>query len=440
MSSSTPFSLKDITGWIARSNTCNDKGHVVHVLTLDQKHYLINEACAEGQGTATLVLLDISGSSPNKTELANGSNYNRGNFLAIRTWLQKYGFIHGNGYGEAFGNAECGNNGDLWLCNESSGKWNTHHLCSPYGNTAGGNLYDVLYDKRMGLFISGGTGAGWYLQRWDPSTWKYKDSWEVADPSNGLWMCHLLYDVDNDYYILVTGGKNTQAPTVKFYKVPSSVLINNWKSTQYLVNANGVELLLDTQKNGYTRDTFIFGKNIIEALDDNGTHTWYLVDTDKWTLTKLDYAHGLSLISSGEYLLHLNSDTNNIEIYDKNQNKIQDISFDFSSYTLVWGIYSDDWITAIVDKSNNNYKLTGLAYNGHIPYINYDPTTGKFRVEDLLTGDPVTATIKYVDSPVACGQIGCIARNWKTLKVSDWTLVPMATKGIINMYIVEIEA
>ncbi len=430
MSTTTTWGLDTIVTGITRTNTCTTYVGA-KVLVINRNIFLVCEECPEGEGTSTLVMIDTSSGSPQKTTLANGSGYNRTNLVGLRVVFKDGTVIAGNGYGEAGGNAECGNNGDLWLVSGTT----PHHLCSPYGNTAGGNIYNPLLDGQLGVILTGGTGAGWYIQKFDYTSFKYLDSWQVDDSSTGIWYDALLYDNDTDTYYLITSGKIHTAPNVKIYKVPADVIRNNWKSTTYLVNANGVELLIDT---GYTihdiRGAWVWNGKILLNVYDSSADTNKVITVDLSGNMDTLSLSGYADVLAGYHIVESDTTNNVLNIYDNQLNSEGQISFDFSTYKFVGNSGSDEWITSRYKPSDGSYDIIGFTCNGYIPYLEVDVTNNTISLKDFKTGQLLKGTLLYYETDVATGQIPPLGTP-NTLSINGSTSIPSSTKKFIQFYV-----
>jgi hypothetical protein len=93
----------------------------------------------------------------------------------------------------------------------------------------------------------------------------------------------------------------------------------------------------------------------------------------------------------------------------------------------------------IVLTDNSKYYVYLLKYGNYVPVIQYDPSTRKFRVIDLITGNPITAKVK-----VWCSSIGYPSGRFplgitpSEIQVSDWSSPPSCNLGAVTIEISDI--
>jgi len=427
------FSLVDITPEFSRTYSCSKlESHPVIVLSRDL--LIVYEACPEGSGGGNIAKLVKENDTWSKTDIVGSSNYNRTFLAKTRFFVKSIGKVGiASGYGEAFEGAECGANGDLWIFFED-GEYK--HFCSPYGNTTGGNIYDVIFDIVTKKLYSGGHGVGDRIQRWDPLN-GFEDDWVVA---NGI-RHSFIFPTNIDKIFIVTAGDS--CTNYEVYTASFDILRKNWKETTYLIDHSGVTKLgtLQNLYRGQRAHFASFDFIYINGRDANDNPLTARIDA-KGNISYFQY--DLKAVIYGRYLLTYDEQNNVINIFDEDFNSVSTISFDFSTYHLASGAVIDPPFFVQVNKSTFNYKVVAFALNGHVPFIEFDPTANKFRVVDFLTGEVITAYVGAIFSKLAGGMVGPIIAEpsyYVELTVSDWTPLPTPPfqPAFINLYVYDIQ-
>jgi hypothetical protein len=297
-----------------------------------------------------------------------------------------------------------------------------------------GNFGAPFYDAKTKLLFIDSIINGAPIYKYDPDT-GYIDDWlaEAFYPS-----CYsvAILPYDETYFYLLIGVARYPDKS-HLYRCRWDTLRYEWKSTTYLKDA--CELVASNLVALYHFDTFSApeqGGWIVNSHDGT-TGTVALLKPDG-TLTRLPAEGRAARVFATKYMLRRLDNTPDINIYDlETMSKITTLSTPYSNTVEASQATADLPFITLTD--NSKYYFYLLKYNGAAPLIQYDPSTRKFRVVDLITGNPVTAKVK-----AWCSSIGYptgrfpVAITPAEITVSDWTSPPACDNGVVTLAVSDV--
>jgi hypothetical protein len=217
------------------------------------------------------------------------------------------------------------------------------------------------------------------------------------------------------------------------YRCRWDTLRNAWKSTTYLKDA--CELIVSGIDGGYNRDTSTApeqGGWRIDWKDSTGAWNHAILKPDG---TKTSITPSLKRYYATKYAYDWSDTT--LSIYDLTTlSKVLDITL---PYKMSATNFAQQRLPFIVLTDDSKYYVYLLKYGNYVPVIQYDPSTRKFRVIDLITGKSITAKVK-----VWCSSIGYPSGRFplgitpSEITVSDWTSPQACGNGAVTIEISDI--
>jgi hypothetical protein len=246
----------------------------------------------------------------------------------------------------------------------------------------------------------------------------------------------LPYD-ETYFYLLV--GVARKPDRSHLYRCRWDTLRYEWKSTTYLKDA--CELVASDLMVLYHFDCFSVpeqGGWMVNSHD--GTTGGSALLKPDGTFTRLPTGMAAARLFATKYMLYRGGNVPGIDIYDLGtMSKITTLSTPYNNPSETPHSTMD--LPLVLQTDNSRYYFYLLKYNGVAPIIQYNPATKKFRVIDLVTGEPVTAKVK-----VWCSSIGYpsgrfpIAIAPSEVTVSDWTSPPPCNRGAVTIAISDVVA
>jgi hypothetical protein len=283
------------------------------------------------------------------------------------------------------------------------------------------------------LFIDGHC-TGPRIYKYDPVN-GYIDDWQVdASYQLGAGAGILAYDETYFYLLWQYVGR---PGTSNLYRCRWDILRNAWKSTTYLKDV--CELIASNIGIGYERNTQTVpeqGGWIVDYLTD-GTSYRKILKPDG-SLVNLPWTNDGVRIYATKYIIHRGGGVTSMDIYDLTTlSKVQTITLPYKYSNIP--AFAQQRLPFIVLTDDSKYYVYLLKYGNYAPIIQYDPSTRKFRVIDLITGNPITAKVK-----IWCSSIGYpsgrfpLAITPTEITVSDWTSPPSCNMGAVTIEISDI--
>jgi hypothetical protein len=327
------------------------------------------------------------------------------------------------GWGMAGSGAPCGNNGNVYVTNEDG---NLTVKCMSLSNVSG-NVGFCFMDSKTGYIYCGQIhgASGLYRLNLDGS---YNDNWGSRYTNGGAYVKQFIPIDENNIIYSSNGNGATQF----LGSGTTSYLIESWKSRTYV--EDGLTSLTLPNIEAIDWDSAIVSKTYYRTYSNKLYST-----TDFQTFNTVLSPSTASFTLAGSYLGRLviyDKANKQITIYDPVNNQIEaTLSFTGNSFGT-----KDLPYFIVVNATNRQFKVQALTYNDQIPLIQFDPSTNKIRVIDVLTGNVLSGfKIKLFYSrfvyPV---NFEPMRDPDYTLTPSDWTSLPNppdATRVNANLYL-----
>jgi hypothetical protein len=285
-----------------------------------------------------------------------------------------------------------------------------------------GNFGAPFYDAKTKLLFIESIATGARIYKYHPVN-GYIDDWQM-DATFLRDACLGVLPYDETYFYLA--WMNYQNPNYfDLYRCKWDTLRNAWKSTTYLKDS--CELIVSNIPGAPWRN--------INTIPEQGG--WMIDDGTiiKPDGTRVTAPTTLRRYYATKYALSWTDTT--LSIYDLTTlSEILDISL---PYTMTDSGFSLMRMPFFVLNDTAKYYIYLLKYGNYAPILQYDPSTRKFRVIDLITGNPITAKVK-----VWCSSIGYpsgrfpLAITPTEITVSDWTSPPSCNLGALTIEISDI--
>ena len=308
---------------------------------------------------------------------------------------------------------------------------------SPRYNCDQGNFGAPFYDAKTKLLFIDTHCTGSRIYKYDPVN-GYIDDWLVGtgyevEAGSGI----LAYDETYFYLIWQYASLPDKAD---FYRCRWDTLRNAWKSTTYLKDT--CELIASGLDIAYGRNTQAIPEQGGWLVDYGSGTAWerkiLKPDGTLTSLTGIGISNDMVRVYATKYAVHRGSGVTSIDIVDLTTlSKLQTISLPYKYSNIP--AFAQQRLPFIVLTDDSKYYVYLLKYGNYVPIIQYDPSTRKFRVIDLITGIPITAKVK-----VWCSSIGYpsgrfpLAITPSEITVSDWTSPPACEKGAVTIEISDI--
>jgi hypothetical protein len=308
-------------------------------------------------------------------------------------------------------------------------------LCpAPAYNCNQANFGAPFYDAKTKLLFIDSMINGAPIYKYDPDT-GYIDDWLAEKFYPNCYSVGILPYDETYFYLLI--GVARRPDKSNLYRCKWDTLRYEWKSTTYLKDAcelvaSNLNVLYHMQcfsvpeQGGWmtnSHDGTTLGSGLIKP---DGTMTRPLPDREP------------TRVFATKYMLARVGNTPDIDIYDlETMSKVATLSTPYKN--TVESVHASQDMPFITLTDDSKYYFYLLKYNGVAPLIQYDPSTRKFRVIDLITKNPVTAKVK-----VWCSSIGYptgrfpIAITPTEITVSDWTSPPPCDKGAVTIAISDV--
>jgi hypothetical protein len=297
-----------------------------------------------------------------------------------------------------------------------------------------GNFGAPFYDAKTKVLFIDGHCTGSRIYKYDPVN-GYIDDWQVdANYPVGAGAGILPYD-ETYFYLIWQYGVNPDKANL--YRCKWDMLRNAWKSTTYLKDA--CELIAGDLPVGYDRTTQSAPEQGGWLVDYYNGSTWEeRILKPNGTVIGLNRDRHIARVYATKYAIHRSSGSTSISILDLTTlSEVQTITLPYK-YSKEPG-HAQQRLPFIVLTDDSKYYIYLLKYGNYAPIIQYDPSTRKFRVIDLITGNPITAKVK-----VWCSSVGYpsgrfpIAITPSEITVSDWTSPPSCNLGVATIEISDI--
>jgi hypothetical protein len=301
---------------------------------------------------------------------------------------------------------------------------------TPRYNCDQANFGAPFYDAKLKVLWIDGHCNGPLIYKYDPVN-GYIDDWKVGEfyPSS---IAAGILPYDETYFYLIWQYKY-KPHKMNLYKCKWDTLRNAWKSTTYLRDT--CELIVSDIDGGYERDTSTVPEQGGWRIDwSDSAGTWYhpILKPDG---SKISITPALKRYYATKYAYDWSGTT--LSIYDLTTlSKVQDITL---PYSMSATHFAQQRPPFVVLTDNSKYYVYLLKYGNYVPVIQYDPSTRKFRVIDLITGNPITAKVK-----VWCSSIGYPSGRFplgitpSEIQVSDWSSPPSCNLGAVTIEISDI--
>jgi len=340
---------------------------------------------------------------------------------------QKGKIITIGGWGMAGTGAPCGNNGNLYIIDQDG---NITVQCMPYNNVSG-NVGFCFYDAKTNYIYCGQSNGATGLYKLNPDG-SYNDFWQSSQTGGGAYS-KLFIIVDESNVIYASAGNGA---TQFLGKGTVSYLIDSWKSKTYV--EDGLTSLTPPNIEVVGWDSVIVSKTYYKTFGQKLYST-----TDFQTFNTVLSPTTTSFYIVGQYL-------GRVVIFDNANKQITIYNPATNTVEATLSITDADWINQdrdrdlpyfpVVNTSARTFKLKALAYNGQVPMIQFDPTTNKVRVIDVLTGNVLSGfKIKVFYSRfIYPGNFEPMRDPDYTLTPNDWTSLPSSpdsTRINANLYL-----
>jgi hypothetical protein len=300
-----------------------------------------------------------------------------------------------------------------------------------------GNFGAPFYDtKTKALFIDGHC-TGSRIYKYDPVN-GYIDDWMI-DGTNPYCGGAGILTYDETYFYLL--WQHRERPhTADLYRCRWDTLRNAWKSTPYLKDT--CELIARNLAVGYERNTQTMPEQFGWIVD-------YCEPGEEWdrrilrpdgTVESIGTDVNLIRVYATRYLLAREDHGTIMYILDAVSGEVLQ-TINLPRKHSSGANFAQQRPPFIVLTDDSRYYVYLLKYVDFVPVIQYDPSTRKFRVVDLITGNPIPARVK-----IWCSSIGYpsgrfpLAVTPSEITVSDWTSPPACDKGAVTIEISEILA
>jgi hypothetical protein len=313
------------------------------------------------------------------------------------------------GWGMAGSGAPCGNYGNIYIIDQDG---NITVQCMPQTNYYG-NVGFCFYDAKTGYIYCGQMHGASGLYKLNPDG-SFNDFWQSSQTGGGAYVKQFIPLDENNIIYSSNGGGATQY----LGKGTVSYLFESWKSKTYV--EDGLTSLTPPGIEVLDWDSAIVGKTYYKTYQQKLYST-----TDFQTFNTVLSPSTSSFALAGPYLGRLviyDESNKQITIYNPASNQVEaTLTFTgdkFGTKDLPYFI--------VVDVTNRQFKVQALAYNGQIPLIQFDPSTNRVRVIDVLTGNALSGfKIKLFYSRLIYPVNYEPARDPDyTLTPSDWTSLP----------------
>jgi hypothetical protein len=327
----------------------------------------------------------------------------------------------------------CGSDIELIKCLDDG---TCESMCPPpqYASNDSG-IGAPFYDAKTKLLFIDGIKAGERIYKFDPVT-GYIDDWRVG-VTQVYYGGSAILPYDDTYFYLLWQYQPSRPSLSDLYKCKWDTLRYEWKSTVYLkdtcelVEAH-IEVRYDEEAQTIPEQggwmVSYYAPEDMRILKPDGTYI---------SLGTGDFDH-LSRIYATKYMTWRRSWGSEIKIYDLTKlEEVQTISLPYADGNEMYPAIQR--LPFIVLHKEDKYYIYLLKYGNYAPIIQYNPSTRKFRVIDLITGNPITAKVK-----IWCSSIGYpssrfpLAITPSEITVSDWTSPPPCGKGAVTIEISDV--
>jgi len=303
----------------------------------------------------------------------------------------------------------------------------TTELLCPNENCDEGNAHEAFYDAKTGKMIINASNSGDKLYLLDPEAKTYT-KW----PARGAgWHTHfqtkaIIYDDSYIYVAIKKYPRNTGSFEIRRYRVDDFLSIFGTGN----IEDYGEQVYYEatSAKHVSDRDILTYAPNRKTIpIYEYPTENYYEYDPDTNTFTTPRSYYYFKRYF-GNYVIRGTNTA--VEIHDLNTHTlVQTISYPSGqSLCAITACQQVDPIFVTLYDASNIYVYL-LTYNNKAPVIQYDHVNRKIRVVDLITGNPLTATL-WVWKSRFCYSRDAYPLNITptTLSVSDWTPIPSAYK------------
>ena len=295
-----------------------------------------------------------------------------------------------------------------------------------------GNFGAPFYDAKLKVLFIDGHCTGAWIYKYSPDT-GYIDDWRIdATTPYGAGAGILAYD---EKYFYLLWQYRERPHTANLFRCEWDTLRYAWKSTPYLKDT--CELIATNLAIGYERNTQAVSEQggwLVDFIDRGEVSDRRILRPDG-TVESLGTDADLVRIYATRYLLARKGRTTTMYILDIISGEVlQTISLPYKYSDIP--AFAQQRLPFIVLTDDSKYYVYLLKYGNYVPVIQYDPSTRKFRVVDLITGNPITARVK-----VWCSSIGYpsgrfpLAVTPSEIQVSDWSSPPVCDKGVVTIEI-----
>jgi hypothetical protein len=328
------------------------------------------------------------------------------------------------GWGMAGSGAPCGSNGNVYVIDEDG---NVTVQCMPLSNVSG-NVGWCFMDSKTGYIYCGQTNGatGIYRLKTDGS---YNDNWSSGTAS-GATYTKLFTPIDENNVIYASIGNGA---TQYLGKGATSYLFDSWKSKTYV--EDGLTQLATPNIEVVGFDVVVVNKEYYKTFGGN-LYVTQDFTTFTSTLSNIGYIAGKYL---GRVIV-FNNANKQINIVDPVQKTVE-ATLTITDADFINQDRCEDFpYFIVVNTSSRGFRVKALAYNDQIPMIEFNPTTNKIRVIDVLTGNVLSGfKVKVFYSrfvyPI---NLEPMRDPDHVLTPSDWTSLPSppdATRVNANIYL-----
>jgi len=327
---------------------------------------------------------------------------------------QKGKYITIGGWGMAGTGAPCGNNGNIYVVDQDG---NITVQCMPYTNV-NGNVGFCFYDTKTNYIYCGQDGGATGLYRLKPDG-SFDKFWGSKYPGGATYMKQFIPINENKVIYISCGLETTQY----LGEGMVSYLIESFGSTTYI--EDGLTSLTPPNIEPIYWDNVLVSKKYYKTFKQK-----LYVTTDFQTFDVLLSPSTTTFELVNHYIgrLIIFDDANKqITVYNPATNTVEaTLSITDADY-IRQDRDNDPPFIILVNTSAGTFKVSALAYNGQVPMIQFDPTTNKVRVIDVLTGNVLSGfKIKVFYSrfiyPV----------NFEPMRDPDYTLTPSDWTSLPN--------
>jgi hypothetical protein len=314
-------------------------------------------------------------------------------------------------------------------------------LCpTPRYNCDQANFGAAFYDAKTKLLFIDSLIYGAPIYKYDPDT-GYIDDWLAERFYPSCYSAGILPYDDTYFYLLIAVARRPDRSHL--YRCRWDTLRYEWKSKTYLKDA--CELVASNV-------VVLYHANAMSAPDikawllgshDGTVYRLGVLEPDG-TLTRVNIPGTNAGFLATKYMLGRIENGTGIDIWDittlkTSPTRVATLPTPYKN--APWSQTSPQDLPLVVLSDDSRYYIYLLKYKGVAPVIQYDPLTRRFRVVDLITGNPVTARVR-----VWCSDIGYpsymlpIAITPREITVSDWTSPPPCDKGAVTLGISDVVA